>query len=184
MRFMDPRSPITRPEFAVLSKWQSAYTGRAMQNSLPQYPAYGRVPGVPRRGWSRNPWAIGLTIVSGCLLFVIVLLISVFALLSHSEAAKLSISTAQSSQLLVQQLGTPLKTGRFITGNINLQNDSGQAELTIPISGPKGKGTLFSEARKTEGIWHLKSLRFARIGSDDKVDLLPETQPGVSNPQP
>jgi hypothetical protein len=183
MRFTYPGSPTIVLNSLYFRNGSQPILG-AMQNSMPQYPAYGRVPGVPRRGWSRNPWAIGLTILSGCLIFVIVLVVSVFALLSHSEAAKLSIATAQSNPVLVQQLGTPLKTGRFITGNINLQNDSGQAELTIPISGPKGKGTLYSEASKAEGIWHLKSLRFARSGSDDRVDLLPnsEAQPGVSHP--
>jgi hypothetical protein len=70
-----------------------------------------------------------------------------------------------------KMLGRPITAGLFITGNIQLQNSSGDANLEIPLSGPKGEGTLYLEAIKVEGRWQFQKLTLvANDGSN--VDLL------------
>jgi hypothetical protein len=93
-------------------------------------------------------------------------------MLRSSEATKLSISMAESSPILAQQLGQPQKIGWFISGSIEVQPETGHAELAIPVSGPKGKGTIYSEVRKQAGLWQVQLLQFGKDGSTDRFDLL------------
>jgi Cytochrome oxidase complex assembly protein 1 len=96
-----------------------------------------------------------------------------FIMLRDSEATRLSVTTAEANPALSEQLGRPFKTGWFISGSIEVQPGSGHAELAIPISGPKGSGTIYTEARKQAGLWHLLTLQFGMDGSSERLDLLP-----------
>jgi hypothetical protein len=126
--------------------------------------------GKPHRGWLRRNWKwvvsvwLGLSLSGG---------IAAFTMLRHSDATELAIATAESNPALVQQLGSPLKIGWFVSGNINVTPESGQAELAIPVSGPKDRGTIYAEAHKRAGLWHLDLLQFGRSNSDERLELLP-----------
>jgi len=95
-------------------------------------------------------------------------------MLRGSDAAQLAIATAVKSPALTQRLGEPLKAGWLVTGNIQVSPGSGHAELAFPISGPKGAGTVYVEARKQSGIWHLRLLQFGNDSSNDRLNLLPQ----------
>jgi len=99
--------------------------------------------------------------------------IAAFLMIGNSEAAKLAIATPQSNPALAERLGYPLKTGWFVSGSIEVTPASGHAELAIPISGPKGSGTIYAEARKRAGLWHLEVLQFGNDGSSERLELLP-----------
>ena len=49
---------------------------------------------------------------------------------------------------------------------------SGYADLVIPISGPKGEGTLYVEAEKARGQWYFTTLEVTVAGTNDSYDLL------------
>jgi Cytochrome oxidase complex assembly protein 1 len=129
----------------------------------------------PRRGWARRHWKsilavwLGLALSGGALAFI---------MLRDSEATRLSVSTAEANPALSEQLGRSFKIGWFISGNIESNPGSGHAELAIPISGPKGSGTIYAAARKQAGLWHLLTLEFGMGGSSERVDLLPASEPG------
>lgn len=40
------------------------------------------------------------------------------------------------------------------------------------MSGPKGKGTLYPEAHKRAGLWHIEVLQFGSENSDERIDLM------------
>lgn len=132
----------------------------------------------PRRGWLRAHWKLVLAVWLGLALSGA---IAAFVLMSNSDAAKLAIATAKSNSALVERLGRPVKTGWFVSGNIEVTPASGHAELAIPVSAPKGRGTLYTEARKRAGLWHLEMLQFGSEGSSERLDLLPvDTTPKPS----
>jgi hypothetical protein len=108
-----------------------------------------------------------------------------FALMRSSDAVKLAIATAKSNPALVERLGQPLKTGWFVAGSIEITPASGHAELAIPVSGPKGRGTIYAEARKRAGLWRLNMLQFGGEESDIRLDLLvaDQTPDPISPPQ-
>jgi hypothetical protein len=134
----------------------------------------------PRRGWLRRHWKLvlsvwlGLAFVGGA---------GALIMMRSSDATKLSIAMAESNPILAQQIGQPQKVGWFISGSIEVQPESGHAELEIPVSGPKGSGTIYSEARKQAGLWHVQLLQFCRDGSADRLDLLTSlaTTPAASS---
>ena len=69
------------------------------------------------------------------------------------------------------ELGTPVEAGWLVSGNIETSGGSGTTDLSIPLSGPEGSGTLFLEAEKSAGEW-----RFSYITLDldegGEIDLL------------
>lgn len=128
----------------------------------------------PQRSWLARNW--GWLVAAAFVLilsFVAAILLFVFGLIKNSDAAKLAIKTAESSPVLAEQIGSPMKVGWIATGSIEVSTDTGSAELSIPVSGPKGSGTLDVEAHKRAGQWHLELLQFGKASSDERLNLLP-----------
>lgn len=133
----------------------------------------------PRRGWLRRNWKWMVAVWLGlCLAGAATALI----MIDSSDATKLAIATAESNPALAQRLGSPLKTGWFISGSIEVKPESGEAELAIPVSGPKGRGTIYAEAHKRAGLWHLELLQFGYANSDERLDLLPHEAASPASP--
>jgi hypothetical protein len=127
------------------------------------------VAGKPRRDWLLEHWKLVLAIWFGASLSPI---LWVPIALKHSDAAKLSIAMAESNPSLTEKLGRPLKTGWFISGDLEVQLGTGSARLKIPVSGPSGSGSIYADVRRQAGIWHMRSLAFVKEGSADRLDLL------------
>jgi len=123
----------------------------------------------PQLGWLRTHWKLALATWLGLALSGAAL---AFVLMRTSEPAKMGIARAESDPVLAERLGKPLKRGWFTSGSIETTSASGRAELAVPVSGPKGHGTLYLEARKRAGLWHLELLQFGSEGSDERLDLL------------
>ena len=54
-----------------------------------------------------------------------------------------------------------------------MNGGSGNADLTIPISGPKGKGTLYVVATKSAGEWTYSKLVVKIDSTGETIDLGP-----------
>ncbi len=130
--------------------------------------------------WSRNwKWFIP----AGCLTTLLVCaggltlyLVFIFSKIKSSEVYKEAVLRAKASEEVQAVLGTPIEEGFLVSGNIRLSGSSGQADLTIPISGPKGAATLYVEAEKSAGKWVFSTLVVAPEGSETKIDLLAGTE--------
>ena len=126
-----------------------------------------------RKGWlARNwKWLLATFILGG-----LVLMVGFFALIMGairtSDVAKASVAMAQSNRRVVQQLGAPLEEGWLLSGSVNVSDGSGDADLSVPISGPKGKGTIYVTARKSGGRWNYSLMQVAIDASEEKIDLL------------
>ncbi len=69
--------------------------------------------------------------------------------ITGSEPYQQSIAAVESNAAAVEALGEPIKPGFFSSGSISTENGVGKADFTIPVSGPKGKGTLRVVASKS-----------------------------------
>jgi hypothetical protein len=96
----------------------------------------------------------------------------VMSSMKSSDAAKEAMARARSNPAVAQQLGTPIEEAWFVSGSISVSSGSGNAELSLPISGPKGKGTVYVTAQKTAGVWNYSLMQAAIDTSGDKIDLL------------
>lgn len=62
-----------------------------------------------------------------------------------------SITAVQGNQAAIDALGSPIEPGFFPSGSINLNNGEGTVDFSIPVSGPKGKGTVRVVGTKPAG---------------------------------
>ena len=119
------------------------------------------------------------TIILGPLLlvalFVGVLVSWVFGTMKSSEPYQYAVAMASQDARVSEQLGTPITPGWFANGSIHLDNDSGDAEMTIPLNGTRRHGTVYVEAKKSAGVWRYQRLEAEIEGVPDRVNLLPGT---------
>ena len=122
--------------------------------------------------FSRNwKWFIPVICLPGITFFAC-LFFGVIALMKSSDAYQKGVSEAVANTELQEVIGLPIIEGFIMKGSINLQNDNGTANLSIPISGPKGEATIYVVGQKTNGIWSYSHL-IARVkGRDKEIDLL------------
>jgi hypothetical protein len=140
------------------------------------------------RSWLGRNWKRLLAAVFLCgVVFVVGIFTLIMSAMRSSDVAKEAFARAQSNAVVTQRLGGPISEGWFIGGSINVSPGSGDADLSVPISGPKGKGTVYVTAQKTAGTWAYSLMLATVEGSNEKVDLLavaPAALPQSNSPSP
>jgi cytochrome oxidase complex assembly protein 1 len=135
--------------------------------------------------WRRNRnWVIpiggGLLVIVA---FVGVLMGALFVAFRSSDAYATAVTRARTSPAVVHELGEPIEVGWWVTGSLNLNRSSGSADLSLPLRGPSGRGTLYVTAAKHAGRWEYSVLEVAIEGRDERINLLGEGQPDAQRPQ-
>jgi len=112
----------------------------------------------------------GVVILLG-VAFCAALVFFVFGAMKRSPVYKQAVARAQSDPRVQAVLGTPIEPGWWSSGSVHYENGNGDADMTIPISGPKGKGRIHATATIEDG-----NLKFQRLSmkpeSGDRIDLL------------
>ncbi|MCD6406177.1 MAG: hypothetical protein J7M19_10155 [Planctomycetes bacterium] len=138
-----------------------------------------QIPRKNRRSQNRK-WFVPVLTVGAIVVsvgFCIGIAYLFFGLMKSSNAYKGAVARASESSAVTAMLGSPVKAGFFLSGNISLSGSSGQADLAIPISGPKGKGVIYVEATKSAGKWTFTKLAVRIKDSRQHIDLLAEEEP-------
>jgi len=87
------------------------------------------------------------------------ILLAVFGALKSSPPYQMALEKVRQDKEVIQRLGEPIEeASMFPTGNINFQNDRGEATLSFSVAGPKGKAAVDVKARMVAGKWGLTSL--------------------------
>lgn len=133
-------------------------------------------PTVPRRGWwSRNwKWFVPTGCLSLFLLFlafIAVIVFVVFGALKSTDVYKTAVARAKANPAVAAALGSPISEGLFLSGSANTNGGSGTADLSIPISGPKGKGTIYATATKAGGEWDYSKLYVQVEKTNERIQL-------------
>lgn len=132
----------------------------------------------PAGWWSRNwKWFVP----TGCCLtplvlggaFVAFLVLVIFGAMKQTDVYQTALARAKADQRVTNALGTPIEEGWFLSGNTKVSGSSGEADLTIPISGPKGKGTIYAVATKFAGEWTYSKLVVKIDSTGETLDLNP-----------
>ena len=80
-----------------------------------------------------------LTVVLLFTVFVGSMLVIVFSAMKSTAVYKEALAGANADPAVIEALGSPIKDGFLVSGNTNVHGASGESNLAIPISGPKGK---------------------------------------------
>ncbi len=141
---------------------------------MEQHPA---VPLTPRPNWWKRNWNWFVPV--GCF-GMLVLFVSfvaagaliVFSAMKSTDVYKDALAQAKANPAVIEGLGSPIKEGFLVSGNTNVNGASGEANLSIPISGPKGKGTIYVAANKSLGRWNYSGLIVETAKTHQRIDLL------------
>ncbi|HEY4255904.1 MAG TPA: cytochrome c oxidase assembly factor Coa1 family protein [Candidatus Udaeobacter sp.] len=104
--------------------------------------------------------------------FVGSVVLIVFSAVKSTDVYKDALARAKVHPAVIEALGSPISEGFFVSGNTNVNGASGEANLSIPIGGPKGKGTIYAAAKKSLGRWNYSGLVFEIAKTHQRIDLL------------
>ncbi|MCV3240880.1 cytochrome c oxidase assembly factor 1 family protein [Mesorhizobium sp. ZC-5] len=121
----------------------------------------------------QRKWAIaGIIVWAGALLLAVGLTFGVMSALKNSLTYALTMQEVRSSATAKAALGDNIEAGFWVNGNISIDIDgSGDAQLSIPLSGSKGSGRVVSRGVRTNGIWDLRLVLLQVDGSDTPLVL-------------
>jgi Cytochrome oxidase complex assembly protein 1 len=134
----------------------------------------------PRPGWWNRNWK--WFVPTGCCLmplalggaFVCFLVFVIFGGLKQSDVYKTAVARAKADSRVIAALGTPVEEGWYLSGNTSVNGGSGNADLSIPISGPRGKATIYAVATKSAGEWTYSKLVVKIASTGQTIDLAPQ----------
>jgi len=131
--------------------------------------------------WKRNwKWFVPLGCFSVALLFLAFvgsILVIVFSAMKSTDVYKEALGRAKADPAVIAALGSPIKDGFLLSGNTNVNGASGESNLAIPITGPKGKGTIYVSAKKSLGQWNYSGLVVEVGQTHERIDLLQKPAP-------
>jgi hypothetical protein len=115
---------------------------------------------------------LGLFLLAATFGFLIVSI--VFGAMKSSDAYKAALARAKADPRVMSALGSPITDGFLVGGSTNVSGTSGHADINVPISGPKGKGTIYFVASKFAGKWTFSKLMVEVADTGQQIDLIEE----------
>lgn len=91
----------------------------------------------------------------------------IYYFMTSSVAYEMGMKFANNDPVVEQFIGKPIKSGLLITGSLSVNNSEGKANISIPVSGPKGSGVVYVVATKEFGKWSADKLVFQPDKTDD-----------------
>ena len=102
--------------------------------------------------------------------FVVCIVFFVFGVIKSSDGYQTALKRAKQDDRVTAALGSPIKDGLVPSGKTSVNGASGDANLEIPISGPKGKATIYAVGTKSEGKWEFSKLT-VQVENGETIDL-------------
>jgi Cytochrome oxidase complex assembly protein 1 len=141
------------------------------------------VPPPPKRNWWTRNWK--WFVPTGCLTLLVLfaafagaIAVLIFGAIKSTDVYKGAVARAKANPEVVEALGSPIKEGMFVSGSSHVSGPSGESDLVIPISGPKGKGSIYLKAVKSLGRWEYVDLVVEIQKTGQRIDLLANKEPG------
>ena len=100
--------------------------------------------------------------------------------MKSSDIYKDALARAKTHPAVNEALGSPVTEGLLLSGNTNVNGASGEANLSIPVAGAKGKGTIYVAATKSLGRWNYSGLVLEIARTHQRIDLLQRSAPASS----
>jgi hypothetical protein len=110
--------------------------------------------------------------------FISAVVLIVLSAVKSTDVYKGALARARAYPAVIDALGSPITEGFLVSGNTNVNGASGEANLSIPVSGPKGRGTLYVAATKSLGRWNYSGLVLEMAKTHQRIDLLQSPIPG------
>jgi hypothetical protein len=97
----------------------------------------------------------------------------------------MALDKAGKHAVVIEKIGTDLELNSLIPkGNVSMQNDSGSANLQIPVKGSKGTGVISVNATMTGGKWNIDSLTVVVDGTGESIVIIGGEGSGADGQSP
>ncbi len=140
---------------------------------------------VHQKGWFRRNW-IWIVPVGGCLTVILILILgvggAVFGLskiFKESTPYEYALEKASKNATVIEFLGNDIESDGIMQGNISLKNDTGSANITIPIKGSKGKGSVTVNGTRIGDEWTYEELFVTIKETNEQINLLDKSLEGI-----
>ena len=132
---------------------------------------------APRPSWWSRNWKWFLPV--GCLLPMLIcggiiaaIVFGVMGALKSAEPYVKSIEMVQNDPAAQAALGSPINAGFTISGEISVSNGDGDCDISYPVTGPNGTGTVAVEATRVAGVWSYDLVTLTIDATGEQIDLL------------
>jgi hypothetical protein len=136
-------------------------------------------PGQPTWYQRNRRWFVPVLICAAILViasFVGGVFSAVEYFVHSSYPYRLAVKTAGESPELAAIMGSPMHVGFLAAGSINSSGPEGNVSISVPISGPTGKGDIIVVAKKHANRWTFESFEVDVAGREQPIQLkLPQT---------
>jgi hypothetical protein len=134
--------------------------------------------------WKRNwKWAV---IVGGCLTIIILFIgliaagiFGVTKMFSGSEPYTYALEKTTTNEQVIELLGEPIEIIGMMQGSLNFSNGDGEADISIPIKDPNGKGKIYIVGSKRNDVWTYSELEVRIEENSEVINLLDENLDGL-----
>ena len=139
-------------------------------------------PRPERSWWSRNwKWVVPLgcltpiVLIGGCFAGIVFF---AFSAIRATDLYSDSVRRAQNDPRVIEALGPPVEPGWWVAGTVNVDNDSGEADFSVPLLGTRARGTLDVEGSRDRGEWRYSVMQ-VRVDDGPVIDLIPPLDPST-----
>lgn len=150
--------------------------------SSPTFPATLGIRAPDDKPWFHKNWKWFVPVLAAAVLigiggFILGILLFVNSAFAHSYPYRTALQLARSSIEVSEQIGRPLTVGWLTTGQLNYVNNDGDVSLRIPISGPRGRGTIVVIGKKRAARWTFDTLEVDVHGQSIRIPLQAPSAP-------
>ncbi len=132
------------------------------------------------KNWFQRNWL--WAVPSGCVGLLLCCTLAVggmFAVISttirNTEVFTQAMQTLESDPRALDALGSPIEAGWLIQGNVSTEFrngvQAGEADLSVPVSGPNGSGQLIVSAEDFGSGWEYRRLELQVDSTGETIDL-------------
>jgi len=114
---------------------------------------------IQQKSWFRRNW-LWVVPAGGCLTIILLFIFGVGAaifgfnqLFTESAPYTYALEQASNDSKVIELLGNDIESDGIMQGTISFKNNNGHANITIPIKGSKGLGSITIIGEKENGTW-------------------------------
>lgn len=115
-------------------------------------------------------------LLAGFIAFICFIVFVVFAAMRSAQPYQDGLQRASVDPRVLEAFGSPIEPGWFLSGSIKTENQTGTADISIPISGPKQSGHIQVTGTKSGGRWRYTTMTVIPK-SGPPIDLLENIPP-------
>ena len=135
-----------------------------------------------QKNWFGRNWKWALPSF-GCLVIIVIavflagaMVVKVTGLFKESVPYSEGMAALKSNELVIEEIGEPIETNGMFQGNVHYSNDGGNADIKVPVKGPKGEATLLVIGEELNGKWTYIKMEVTISETDEKINLLKENE--------